>query len=225
MFNPPDKFRYPMVEQTTSFTRTDSEPQLEEDKRFLRLAHEALVATSKEQNLIVDPTIQDLLKRLEYALLPHGNPISKANEIQANENGQLMIQNFYQSFPNMSNDIFTGSPEHDNHPSNTKNQNWNFLIDKEKELAPSSDDERDERKYPCSSCSMLFRRSSDLKRHEKQHLKIPANICPECGKGFARKDALKRHLGTLTCKRNATKSLYTENLAYLRESGRKLAHV
>ena len=62
---------------------------------------------------------------------------------------------------------------------------------------------------------MSFRRSSDLKRHEKQHLSIPPNICEHCGKGFARKDALKRHIGTLTCKRNADKKLYVENLNYL----------
>lgn len=66
---------------------------------------------------------------------------------------------------------------------------------------------------------MTFRRSSDLKRHAKQHLDVPANICQLCGKGFARKDALKRHMGTLTCKRNANKKLYVDNLAFLNSDG------
>lgn len=195
----------------------------DEDAHFLRLAHDALVATSKESNLIVDPTIQDLLRRLQYALSPHGNPIKRLESIRANESGQLMIQNFYNGFPNLSNDIFTGS----NNPSNSDNPGWNFLIDKQPSASASPEPvdssseltgskRKNERKFPCTSCTMSFRRSSDLKRHEKQHLSIPANICPQCGKGFARKDALKRHLGTLTCKRNADKKLYQKNLQYLK---------
>ncbi|PSK40506.1 hypothetical protein C7M61_000151 [Candidozyma pseudohaemuli] len=200
----------------------------DEDARFLRLAHEALVATTAKLNMLVDPTIEDLLTRLQYALLPHGNPIKRSQNITANENGQLMIQNFYDGFPNMSNDIFTGTH---NHPLNSNNSGWNFLLDEEKkksEIKQEPEEEEDkvpaldrknklQRKFPCPDCDMLFRRSSDLKRHGKQHLEIPANICPSCGKGFARRDALKRHQGTLTCKRNELKGLYEKNLTYLRE--------
>lgn len=235
----------------------------DEDERFLRLAREALVATaSGVSSTLVDPTIQDLLTRLQYASSPHGNPIKRSESIRANQNGQLMIQGFYQQFPNLSNDIFTGaspvnSPEEPkttpNHPS-TYNEGWNFLIgepmvlkgpqyNKTPEVRPvqkqehDDDDEEEDisdepdaksssarkntttgdpsRKFLCSKCSMSFRRSSDLKRHEKQHLTIPPNICELCGKGFARKDALKRHVGTLTCKRNADRKLYADNLNYL----------
>lgn len=218
----------------------------DEDARFLRLAHEALVATTAKSNMLVDPTIEDLLTRLQYALLPHGNPIKRSQNINTNENGQLMIQNFYEQFPNMSNDIFTST---NNHPLNSDNSGWNFLLDKDEKkehnqnatqppelgsqrhdkarsVTNESDDEvssldrgsKLQRKFPCPDCNMLFRRSSDLKRHGKQHLEIPANICPSCGKGFARKDALKRHKGTLTCKRNKEKGLHAKNLRYLRDS-------
>lgn len=225
------------IEQNVSYTRSGQLPQQikpsdeqrpvlqnapegvesDEDARFLRMAHDALVATSKESNLIVDPTIQDLLARLQYALSPHGNPIKKSDSIRANENGQLMIQNFYENFPNLSNDIFT---EHQTPAvQNKKSEDWNFLDDQrdDSDSPEASEGARlhPERKFPCRRCTMLFRRSSDLKRHEKQHLAIPANICRECGKGFARKDALKRHSGTQTCKRNAEKKLYHGNLSYL----------
>lgn len=63
------------------------------------------------------------------------------------------------------------------------------------------------RNFKCSDCSISFKRSSDLKRHEKIHLKTPPNVCPQCHKGFARRDALKRHVGTMTCKRNRERLL------------------
>lgn len=191
--------------------------ELDEDERFLRLAREALVATatSGDGTQLVDPTIQDLLQRLQYALLPHGNPIRQSSKIEANSNGQLNIQGFYQLFPNLSNDIFmdishpvsSGSlPLHPGGPGAPRPHSRTLLSE--------YDDTDDGKRFRCDKCSQTFRRLSDLKRHEKQHLLVPANICDLCGKGFARKDALKRHRDTQTCRRNAEKKLYLDNLAY-----------
>lgn len=256
-----------------------------EDEQFLKLAKEALVATVSNissSNHLVDPTINDLLTRLQYASSPHGNPIKKSNELTINDSGQLNIQQFYQNFPNLSNDIYkenqtivkkndkntinnninniiidnqskhmtynnnnsnnsnnsttnttttatttnnniTNTNSNSNHPNNNS-QGWSFL------MSPASDekDEHEEheetqlkvshgiyRKFQCMSCTQTFKRSLDLKRHEKQHLIIPPSICNLCGKGFARKDALKRHRNTLTCKRNFDKKLYLDNLQFL----------
>ena len=245
-----------------SMLRSHSHNESDEDERFLRLAREALVATATaaknhSDGLLVDPTIQNLLARLQYVSSPHGNPIRRSDKIRANENGQLMIQDFYQDFPNLSNDIFSenrfggnNSQDHDQQrPENQsiRSEDWNFLIGEPQHLElkesrsthdqghamshpmnenttsmlsdnsqlDKSGKEDEDRKFLCSKCTMSFRRSSDLKRHEKQHLSIPPNICELCGKGFARKDALKRHSGTLTCKRNADRKLYIENLDYL----------
>ncbi|CAK9439677.1 uncharacterized protein LODBEIA_P37770 [Lodderomyces beijingensis] len=292
----------PSTQPNISYTRTASKrektPENEnEDQRFLRLARDALVATARgideKGRGMVDPTISDLLSRLEYASSPHGNPISDSKNIEANGNGQLNIQAFYQSFPNLSNNIFTSSPNpaesssgkeigssrgagllnSRHHPAGNE-QGWNFLIGEPLQL--KADSERNPldqqgvvpspppslqpqpplqsrqpkslsassmsstilpiprkksssrgdpaRKFLCDKCSMSFRRSSDLKRHEKQHLTIPPNICEFCGKGFARKDALKRHVGTLTCKRNADKKLYIENLEHLKHRSSGLDH-
>lgn len=246
--------------------RSHSHNESDEDERFLRLAREALVATataakSNSDGLLVDPTIQDLLTRLQYVSSPHGNPIRRSDKIKANENGQLMIQDFYQNFPNLSNDIFSESKfggadildhDHQRPEPHSRNEDWNFLIGEplhlelkdsreahnqgqtiprptnENSTSVLSDNsqldksgkEDEERKFLCSKCTMSFRRSSDLKRHEKQHLSIPPNICELCGKGFARKDALKRHSGTLTCKRNADRKLYVENLNHLHRSNK-----
>ncbi|SMN20928.1 similar to Saccharomyces cerevisiae YDR253C MET32 Zinc-finger DNA-binding protein [Maudiozyma saulgeensis] len=63
------------------------------------------------------------------------------------------------------------------------------------------------KEYPCNKCHLIFGRLSDLRRHEKAHLPILPNICSQCGKGFARKDALRRHFDTLTCKRNRSRLL------------------
>lgn len=246
-------------------------PQTDEDRRFFELAQEALEATGRA----VDPTIQDLLRRLQYALLPHGNPIRDGQTLRTLPQGRVDIHGFYERFPNMSNDIFVPTPDdwaqdRESGPSSTrdlhknarylaartgpvhprsrersKGDAFNDLLGNANEKAPFSPlvtlrgsidgtraralsiegnelgqnemlwgdeyDESNTRHYACIKCPMTFRRLLDLKRHEKQHLPVLPNICDLCGKGFARKDALKRHRGTLTCQRNSATREFGES--------------
>ena len=62
-----------------------------------------------------------------------------------------------------------------------------------------------EKKFHCNKCELIFTKVTELKRHEKGHMLILPHVCSNCGKGFARKDALKRHGNTLTCNRNRRK--------------------
>ncbi|CAH6723544.1 hypothetical protein CLIB1444_16S01178 [[Candida] jaroonii] len=240
--------QYPVfqnIEPNTSYTRTRIS---EEDERFFKLAKEALVHTANVTQKNVDPTLNDLFKRLQYVSSPHGNPIKSGENIKVNDNGQLMIHEFYDNFPNFNNNVFERSngligenplknlgiapqpndssnkipenisnfPNVNNLPNNLQNPNLNDLPNFNRPMQLDFNKNEEERKYECLKCSMNFKRSSDLKRHEKQHLSIPPNICEFCGKGFARKDALKRHVGTATCKRNAEKKLYIDNLEFLK---------
>lgn len=53
----------------------------------------------------------------------------------------------------------------------------------------------DERPYKCDwpGCDRSFARSHDCKRHQNLHLNIKPHTCEQCGKTFARLDALNRH--------------------------------
>lgn len=98
--------------------------------------------------------------------------------------------------------------DNDNHSVNTTTSNNPSDIDTRPwKKVKSLEGQREGKEYPCNKCHLIFGRISDLRRHEKAHLPILPNICSQCGKGFARKDALRRHFDTLTCKRNRSKLL------------------
>ncbi|CAI8502888.1 unnamed protein product [Hanseniaspora opuntiae] len=64
----------------------------------------------------------------------------------------------------------------------------------------------------CDLCPKTFDDPNNYRLHKKQHVIMNGgkNVCPKCFKGFARTDAMKRHLGTKTCDRNR-KKLIDEN--------------
>lgn len=64
----------------------------------------------------------------------------------------------------------------------------------------------------CDLCPKSFDDPINFKLHRKQHVIMNGgkNVCPKCFKGFARTDAMKRHMGTKTCDRNR-KKLIDEN--------------
>ncbi|SCV03261.1 LAME_0H09010g1_1 [Lachancea meyersii CBS 8951] len=189
---------------------------MSEDSIFFRQAAEALVATSLN-SANVDPTIKELLSRLKY--VDSQKSIARApQQIIAPENKNVL--NYFDQL--LSNhDIASPSTESSLHGSsdytaNKKRKRFETVEPvrrddtKDRHKANNSgtgsaDDEG--KKFPCAKCELVFRRSSDLRRHERAHLPILPNICSLCGKGFARKDALKRHFDTMTCKRNREKLL------------------
>ncbi|ODQ62869.1 hypothetical protein WICANDRAFT_26988 [Wickerhamomyces anomalus NRRL Y-366-8] len=152
--------------------------QEDEDRKFLRAAAEAIVATS--MNNEIDPTILELLRRIQYANAPNSTTSPLATTTTTT--------------PNISSNPLeprtTNTPNDSTTPPSAKNINGH-----------------EPKPFICNDCSLSFRRSSDLRRHQRAHLPILPHICRMCGKGFARKDALKRHSDTLTCKRNREKLL------------------
>lgn len=65
----------------------------------------------------------------------------------------------------------------------------------------------------CDLCPKTFDDPNNYRLHKKQHVIMNGgkNVCPKCFKGFARTDAMKRHLGTKTCDRNRKKLIEENN--------------
>ncbi|GAV55026.1 hypothetical protein ZYGR_0AS03490 [Zygosaccharomyces rouxii] len=162
---------------------------MSEDAAFFRQAAEAIVATSLNAEN-VDPTIRELLSRIKYV-----SPEIKETGVHTNTS----------LLPTESVKISSSEKEPD--------VAFKHKEDKDAEDG-GNEDSHDakgstlpDRQFHCAKCKLVFRRSSDLRRHERTHLPVLPNICSQCGKGFARKDALKRHFDTLTCRRNRSKLL------------------
>ncbi|EHN03077.1 Met32p, partial [Saccharomyces cerevisiae x Saccharomyces kudriavzevii VIN7] len=144
-------------------------------------ATEAIVDVSLNVDSI-DPIIKELLQRVR----------NMQNKSQNRKNSLTSAEN---------------SVDNSNHSGNVKIEKGHSSSKTGKSKSQDRRDSTGEKKFRCAKCSLEFSRSSDLRRHEKTHFAILPNICPQCGKGFARKDALKRHYDTLTCRRNRTKLL------------------
>ncbi|QLL34779.1 hypothetical protein HG536_0H01540 [Torulaspora globosa] len=193
---------------------------MSEEALFFSQAAEAIVATSLNA-ANVDPTIRELLSRIKYSL--PGLPPAQAQESQngvANDAGTVLPETRdvtngpgvleYFASP-MSLSISNGNGSQTSHTEHFNispgNSNAKGSGESTQGVRNQSDKSAEEKKYSCAKCKLEFRRTSDLRRHERTHLPVLPNICPQCGKGFARKDALKRHSNTLTCRRNRSKLL------------------
>ncbi|SCU95361.1 LANO_0E10132g1_1 [Lachancea nothofagi CBS 11611] len=182
---------------------------MSEDTVFFQQAAEAIVATSLKSSS-VDPTIRELLTRLKY--VDHNKSATRMPQQIPSENKSVL--NY---FDQLLNNVESTSSGTDEQMSSTvrysgikkrKTSETGDSVQKDDTKDnTSADDESAAKKFPCAKCELVFRRSSDLRRHERAHLPILPNICSLCGKGFARKDALKRHFDTMTCKRNREKLL------------------
>lgn len=200
----------------------------EEDTIFLQHATEALI--SESENSDIDPTIKELLRRVNLGDNSHieeQETDKSGQEVhvpRSNEYLENILKVFYQDQANAfqrttldynhsltNKDIKLNENESRQDSNPLHNQETTSKISKSESIKPRKHSkihsESDERAYKCKDCHLAFYRSSDLRRHEKIHLAILPNVCTQCGKGFARKDALKRHYNTLTCRRNRIKML------------------
>lgn len=72
----------------------------------------------------------------------------------------------------------------------------NYLYDNGKHTRRRSN----QKIYPCNICGISYDKLTDLRKHERaSHEPKQENVCMNCGKKFARKDALKRHFDTVLC--------------------------
>ncbi|CCF58442.1 hypothetical protein KAFR_0E02900 [Kazachstania africana CBS 2517] len=159
---------------------------MNEDSIFYNQATDAIISLDSICDL--DPVIKELLSRIT---------LNNVNKTEPNDNIPLPTPNSNTYRYDNTLDVFNRdhaatSDINGSSTEKTKNSNKRSKHNKTRE-------------YKCLKCDLKFSRSSDLRRHERAHLPILPNICPQCGKGFARKDALKRHFDTLTCKRNRSK--------------------
>ncbi|KAJ8669743.1 hypothetical protein QAD02_001002 [Eretmocerus hayati] len=57
-----------------------------------------------------------------------------------------------------------------------------------------------ERPYTCKICLYSFPHASNLRRHERSHSSDPRPFqCPNCARGFSRKDKLAQHVARRCC--------------------------
>lgn len=178
---------------------------MSEDAVFFRQAAEAIVATSLNVGN-VDPTIRELLSRIKYV-----NPEPKENgtnkNARTNTDSDVLLMDGFKTGGHKGSSSDSNGGEPTLVFNRKERQNEEKGVGNGEELQETKESNGPDRQFHCAKCKLVFRRSSDLRRHERTHLPVLPNICSQCGKGFARKDALKRHFDTLTCRRNRSKLL------------------
>ena len=199
---------------------------MDENCIFFKQAVEA-IATTRENTNHIDPKIKELLNRIQSSrFVEQINQKNITNTIHSisnlynrNESASRIQQNIMHGNYNYDNDNnkndhiisnsmdkFISNKSSTEPKTNLQNMNTSSQSDNGNESNDEySDNQKKKKMFACAECHLEFRRSSDVRRHERTHLRVLPNICTKCGKGFARKDALKRHFDTLTCKRNRQK--------------------
>ncbi|KAL6945120.1 hypothetical protein ACO0QE_002565 [Hanseniaspora vineae] len=175
-----------------------------QEQQFYQQATEALLGIQKNINQ-VDPVIKELLKRLQ-----NGDPFLDGNNQSFNTgNSNNSTSNTNINNLGSSAGVYGGF-------STYNNQNRQYSLSNPLRNGHASDDQEGE--YPkgtifeCELCPEKFDDTLAYRKHSKDHFHKNGDlhICPKCFKGFARKDAMKRHTGTKTCERNRN-ALIDEN--------------
>ncbi|CAL9732719.1 transcriptional regulator Met31p [Monosporozyma unispora] len=198
-----------------------------EESVFIKQAIDALVSASEEIST-VNPTIRELLERMQFSNMdpttlnnirggPHetskDSPFAYSQSFDLPDRLKYIIPNqtvvdpisygsvtSAASTPSLMNDNLSRASSTVTMGSSISSYDTKSPVVRHRKTEPES-----EEGFPCLKCELVFLRSSDLRRHEKAHILTLPHICSRCGKGFARKDALKRHANTLTCDRNRKK--------------------
>lgn len=177
---------------------------MNEQTLFLHQALDALLSLSAERDKL-SLTMKELLNRMSVQEedIRLDSDMSHSNGIRNESTGhtdslrfvmpsQTIVDENNTDVSSLFSSRSISTTQLDTHHNNTSTLNKQYN-------APN------EGKFPCDKCQLVFLRDTDLKRHAKAHLLLLPNVCSQCGKGFARKDALKRHMGTLSCDRNRKK--------------------
>ncbi|CCK67915.1 Met31p KNAG_0A02260 [Huiozyma naganishii CBS 8797] len=177
--------------------------QVTEETTFLRRVADALVSTKLNDDA-VDPSVKELLTRVQCQQDAQVDGSPTPRDVQRAFRFDLREKSESGSSLDDSHGIPGGV-----HKENSTDSTSTAITDKNgsivaNNLAYAGAQDSGE-KYPCAQCELEFLRPGDLRRHEKAHSIASPHICSRCGKGFARKDALKRHFNTLTCSRNRKK--------------------